>query len=262
MRAARRGSHRDYARWRARQIAYGQWRPWAEADAVQAHVRLLTQAGASGRAIARAAGVSAMTVHRIQRARQPADCAAGLHVGAALAGRLLAVTPAVLENTALRRDATGSRRRLRALVAAGYPGASLARYLVVPPATAWNLIRGKTVTVSAGLELSVRALYDRIWDQQPPERTAAERRAVAAARTRAARQGWPPPMGLDDDRIDDPAYRPRRRRVPGSGTQVMHRHAGRTARPVPRQRASGHRPGSDARRRAATPAADGACDEQ
>ena len=24
-------SHREYARWRARQVAYGRWEPWAEA---------------------------------------------------------------------------------------------------------------------------------------------------------------------------------------------------------------------------------------
>jgi len=29
------------------------------------------------------------------------------------------------------------------------------------------------------------------------------------ARRRAEGHGWPPPMGLDDNRIDDPAYRPR-----------------------------------------------------
>ena len=63
--------HRDYVRSRARQIAYGRWQPWAEtADPVREHVRRLRRAGASYRAVARAAGVSPMTVCRLW-ARRP-----------------------------------------------------------------------------------------------------------------------------------------------------------------------------------------------
>jgi hypothetical protein len=102
----------------------------------------------------------------------------------------------------------------------GHPGVSLARHLDVPPATVWNLLRGSTVTVSPDLDAAVRALYERIWNLRPPERTGAERRAAAAARARAAANGWPAPMGLDDDRIDDPAAQPRSRWRPATGTGV------------------------------------------
>jgi len=257
--AANTGSHRDYVRWRSRQIAYGRWQPWADAAEVRAHLQMLRQAGGSDRAIARAAGVSPMTVHRIQPS---ADRAAAVRVRAALVGRLLAVTPAVLESVALRRDASGSRRRLRALVALGHPGASLARYLGVPPATVWNLLRGTTVTISAELETAIRSMYEQIWDLRPPERTAAESRAAAAARTRAAQRGWPTPMALDDDRIDDPAYRPRSRWLPASGTGLMPAHAGRAAAPISGNRTGTHRPGPDAWRVPVIAAANGSRDEQ
>src|ERR1022692_4344753 len=59
-------AHREYVRWRAREIAYGRWNPWAAAAPVREHVRLLRRAGASDRAIAQAAGVSAMTVYRLR----------------------------------------------------------------------------------------------------------------------------------------------------------------------------------------------------
>jgi hypothetical protein len=178
---------------------------------------MLKHAGASDRAIARAAGVSPMTVHRIRR---PPCQAVPARIGAELAGRLLAVTPEAAQQAALRRDACGSRHRLRALIALGHPGASLARHLGAPSAVVWNLARGRTATVSIELQTAICGLYGQLWNQQPPERTAAGRRSAAAARAKAAERGWPPPMGLDDDRIDDPAYRPRSRWLPASGTNA------------------------------------------
>jgi hypothetical protein len=218
--AAASRSHRDYARWRARQIAYGRWRPWAEVTAVREHVRTLKQAGGSDRAIAQAAGVSTATVHRLQHGRAPGCPEARSRVSVVVGGRLLAVTPAAVKTAAARRDAVGARRRLRALTAMGHPGVSLAAYLGVPAATIWNLLSGRTATVSPSLDTAVRRLYERTWNLTPPERTGAERRAVAAARARAAECGWPAPMGLDDDRIDDPAYQPHSRWRPASGTGV------------------------------------------
>jgi hypothetical protein len=225
--------HRNYVRSRARQIAYGQWQPWAEtADPVRQHVRRLRRAGASCRSVARAAGVSPMTVSRLCRDDPPRGGVARVH--AAHARRLLAVTPGTLRQTSPRRDATGARRRLRALTAMGHPAVSLARRLDVPPSAVRALIGGQATTVTAAMHVAVCELYEQIWDQQPFERTPAARRAVAAARFRAARHGWPPPMGLDDDRIDDPSYQPRTRWHPATGTgtaaQVFHRSPPRRGR--------------------------------
>ena len=209
--------HRDYVRSRARQIAYGRWQPWAEtADPVREHVRRLRRAGASYRAVARAAGVSPMTVCRLGRGDPARGRATRIH--ASHARRLLAVTPGALQQASARRDATGARRRLRALTAMGHPAVSLARRLHVPPSAVRAVIGGQAATVTVAMHVAVCELYDQIWDLRPFERTPAERRAAAAARTRAARHGWPPPMGLDDDRIDDPGYQPRTRWHPATGT--------------------------------------------
>ena len=199
----------DYARWRARQIAYGKWEPWAPAGPVREHVQALRRRGASFRAIGRAAGVSPATVHRLLHG-EPARCrAVPDRIHAAEARRLLAVTPAAAGRAAARRDPAGTRRRLRALTALGHPAVSLAARLGVAPGTVRDLVSGHAGSVSPALHHAVAALYDEAWDQPPGERTGAQRRAAAAARARAARSGWPPPMGLDDDQIDDPGYRPR-----------------------------------------------------
>jgi Homeodomain-like domain len=234
--APARSFHRDYERRRARQIAYGRWDPWVDAAAVRPHIQALRRAGASYQAIARAAGVSPMTVYRIQHA-QPFD---GQRVRAVNARRLLDVTPQALDSAAARIDAVGSRRRLQALMAVGHPGADLARYLQVPPRTVWNLVSGTRTTVSPDLHQAIRELYDRMWDQRPSERTPAERRAAAAARTKAAARGWPTPMGLDDDLIDCPGYLVRTRWRPATGTNVRHlpqpRLRGPRAEPAPSRR--------------------------
>ena len=62
---SRSAAHRHYARRRNREIAYGRWQPWASATPVRDHVRLLRASGLSYQAIARAAGVSPMTVRRL-----------------------------------------------------------------------------------------------------------------------------------------------------------------------------------------------------
>jgi Bacterial regulatory proteins, lacI family len=216
------GSRSDpqYARHRARDIAYGRWDPWADAAPVREHVQLLRETGASYRTIAKAAGVSTTTVCRLLHGERSKGRAAPERVRARQARRLLAVTASGLERAAVRRDASGARRRLQALVAMGRPIADLSRCLDVAPRKVWHIIGGRTATVTPGMHASVRGLYERMWDLRPPERTAAERKATAAARALAAKQGWPTPMGLDDDRIDDPAYRPRTRWRQATGAGV------------------------------------------
>ncbi len=204
-----RASRRDYARRRARQIAYGGWQSWASAAPVRAHVQELRRHGVSFRAIGHAAGVSPMTVHWLMHGELARNRPAPQRVHAGSARRLLAVTPAAACRAAARRDAAGTRNRLRALTALGHPATSLAARAGTAPCTIRDLLNGRTATVSPALHAAVQALYDQLWDTPPDTQTGAQRRAAAASRARAAASGWPAPMGLDDDRIDDPAYRPR-----------------------------------------------------
>jgi hypothetical protein len=188
---------------------------------------MLRRGGASLRAIGRAADVSPMTVHRLLHG-EPGRCrAVPDRMHKAEARRLLAITTAAAEGAAARRDAAGTRRRLRALTAVGYPAVSLAARLGVAPSTVGDLVGGHAGSVSPALHRAVAVLYDEIWDEPPAEFTGAQRRAVAAARARAARNGWPTPMGLDDDRIDDPGYRPRARWRPAAGGCAANRPARR-----------------------------------
>jgi hypothetical protein len=212
--------HRDYCRGRARRIAYGRWQPWADAAPVREHLRVLRAGGASGQTIARAAGVSPTTVHRALGTSSRGKNGAAERVRAAAAERMLAVTSVMVTEAAPRRDATGTRRRLRALIAIGHPEVSLARRASLSPLAVAGIVRGHTATVTPATYAAVSGLYRQLWDQPPAERTPAERHAAEVARRRAEAHGWPAPMGLDDNRIDDPAYRPRTRWRPAGGTPV------------------------------------------
>jgi hypothetical protein len=238
-------SHRDYSAWRARQIAYGRWSPWVDAEPVREHVRCLRQRGTSYRTIARAARVSVATVWSLLHGQPSKACAAPKRMRAAQARRLLAVTADGIGEG--RRSSAGSRRRLQALVAMGYLPAELARQLGVPPGRVWRVIGSELHTVSPGMHAGICDLYERMWDRRPPERTPQERAAASAARRRAARAGWPPPMALDDDRLDDPSYRPRARWRPASGTGPASPSRRRADSPPGGPATSAPRPGSPAR---------------
>jgi hypothetical protein len=215
------GSPREYAQWRARQIAYGRWEPWADAAPVRDHVARLRAHGASYHAISQAACVSPATVHRLMRCARHGQPPA--RIGCRQAHRILAVTPA--RAGARRRDACGARRRLRALLAVGHSPPALARRLGVPPRRVRRLLSGQPRTVSTALHAGACHVYEDLWDQRPPEQTRRDQAAARAARDLARTQGWPPPMALDDDRIDDPGYRTRTRWRPAGPARRPGGHA-------------------------------------
>lgn len=92
-------------------------------------------------------------------------------------------------------DATGSRRRLQALVALGWPIHLEDR--LSPHAR--RLTYSGQRTVHADTAAAVRALYDELSMTPGPS---------SRSRQRAARKGWPVPLAWSDDSIDDPNARP------------------------------------------------------
>jgi predicted transcriptional regulator len=101
---------------------------------------------------------------------------------------------------------TGPRRRLQALVATGWSQSRLARELGLTRANFGSMMRCDQVT--AGTARAVGELYDRLWNQPPPEHGQRTRIAASRARNYAAERGWVPPLAWDDDAIDDPARKP------------------------------------------------------
>lgn len=144
-------------------------------------------------------------------------------------------------------DAAGTRRRIQALAAIGWPARELGQRLGVT-AQAVSLFTTRA-TVYGATAAKVAALYEELWNQPGPSNV---------TRKRAEKSRWPQPLELDDDRIDDPTYQPQLHRLtPQIDRQQRHeqtlatiahlterdvpaheiaRHAGITARTVVRYR--------------------------
>lgn len=96
-------------------------------------------------------------------------------------------------------DATGTIRRLRALVAIGHSGNQIAEALNVDPSWIRALYRGDHPLVHEDTADLFAALYERLQGTPGPS---------DAARRMAVRRGWVPPLAWEDGAIDDPAASP------------------------------------------------------
>jgi hypothetical protein len=205
----------EYNAKRERLIAYGRWQPYVDAGPVRNHVRLLMSAGIGHRTIVRAAGVSQGGLSKLLYGT--AGQAPSRQVRPETAKRLLSLTPSldlVADGTPI--DATGTTRRLQALIAIGWPQAKLAARLGWSPSNFHRLVSATQVT--ARTARAARAVYDDLWNTSPDETGHASRRAADCARNTARRNGWPPPMAWDDDTIDNPTATPDRARVRRAST--------------------------------------------
>jgi plasmid maintenance system antidote protein VapI len=200
--------------------ADGQRRAGAAGNGAREHITRLRAAGGTYEAIAAAAGVAAMTVHAIANS--------DVQVTPATAAALLAVSPAELPHK--RLDAGGTAWRLRSLMAMGHSGTRIAAAMDAHPQTVMRLVRGEAATVSAVLRQAAREVWEAWWDKVPPVRTAEESAAAGAARARARLADWPAPMGLDEERLDEPGYRPTQHWHPAKGAGVASDPPGRTGR--------------------------------
>jgi hypothetical protein len=197
---------RDYDNNRRRAIAYGRWQPFVDAEPVRQHVRALGEFGIGWIRAAKLAGVSTGGVSKLLYGDNLRGLAPTKRVRPETALKLLAVEP-VLDNLGHRTvvDGTGTRRRLQALVYAGWTQSELARRMRMDRSNFARTIDSGLVEV-ATLK-TVRALYDQLWRTDPVEAGVPAHRATAA-RQIAASRGWAPIGAWDDDRIDDPAAEP------------------------------------------------------
>jgi transcriptional regulator with XRE-family HTH domain len=171
---------------RRRAIAYGQWRPYADAEPLRAHLAQLLDSGISLATIAARAGVSRGTLHALLSTHHAATRP---RVRAGTAQRIEQVTTGS-QHPALV-DSTGAKRRLEALIANGWSMARLGTHLHCHPSTISRLLRGTTITGS--IDHAIRDLYTRLAEQPVPTTTAGERTSAETARRYANAHGWATP---------------------------------------------------------------------
>lgn len=180
-----------------------------DAGPVRDHIRALKAAGIGNQRLAQLAGVSASTVSKlVHRDPNRRDGLPQQNITPATAAKILAVQ-ASLENASKGAllDGTGTLRRLHALHARGWSRRALAAELGVATYSLGYIEQRGTATGS--MARAVRDLYDRLWDQQPPNGTQQEQAAITTTLRWAAQNRWQPPAAWDDETIDDPTSRPR-----------------------------------------------------
>lgn len=188
------GCRRRHASWRAHRehrVAAGVWRPWADPEPAREHVRaLLLDKEMTVRQIAAGAGVSRTLIASLRDGTRE-------NIRPGKADAILAVRPGPATPHA-RICATGTTRRIRALMALGWRASDQAARSGLAPTTISELAAGqeKTTASAAG---AIRGTYDELWNRQgPSDRT----------RAYARKQGWVPPAAWPDETIDNPSASP------------------------------------------------------
>ena len=191
---------------RQRAIQRGTWQPYVDAEPVRVHIRHLQACGMGLRAIAAAADIDRKRLQGILTGRPERGTGPQEQVRPVLAAAVLAVEP-TLENLAPSTliNPVGTRRRIQALIANGWPQQSLAARLNMTPSNFGAMIHREHVLVRRALQ--VRALYDELWRADPAQHGATAA-GISRARKTAAANSWPPPGAWDDDTIDSPEATP------------------------------------------------------
>jgi len=164
---------------------------FVDAAPAVAHYQALRAAGLTTHDIARLSGLNRDTLRGMGRH----GCGRVRH--STLECLLAVSVPLRIAETGAKVDATGTRRRLQALQAAGYSLSALGAALGVSEQAVSLWLRRDVVEAATAAKVS--ALFG-CWQLRPGPSA----RAAGYAR----RKGWAPPLAWDEDTIDDPAAKP------------------------------------------------------
>ncbi|MFJ4010837.1 hypothetical protein [Streptomyces sp. NPDC090026] len=192
---------------RERAIMYGTWQPFVDAAPVREHLLRLRDCDMGLRRVAAVAEVDRKRLQAILTGRPERGTPPQEKVRPALAAAVLAVEP-TLDNLggSTLIGAIGTRRRLQALGACGWPQAQQARRLGWTDNNFSALLRQDHVIVRTAL--AVRGLYEQMWDLDPRQH-GVDNQAYSRALNAARSNDWSPPAAWDDETIDLPGAKPR-----------------------------------------------------
>lgn len=179
-----------------RKRIYGRWQPYVDAGPVRKHIAALRAAGIGVERIAQLAGLSVSHIRELAQHGR-GDTAGTQRVRPSTAMRVLRIGLGDASRAPSSRvNASGTRRRLQALVAIGWSAGLLAAHLGRRPNSLCRSMAGESVTARTAQDVAI--LYERLWNTPPPQMTNEQRVAANAARAHAAAQGWLPPLAWDN----------------------------------------------------------------
>jgi DNA-binding CsgD family transcriptional regulator len=185
-----------------------------DATQTRAHVERLIAAGWNQAQISRAANLAHRTIGAV--------VAGSPTVANTTALAILSIHIGPPPQDARDVDATGTTRRLQALVTIGWPIAQLAHRFGIYPTALGNITRGELQHVRATTAETIALHYRQLSRTPGPSQR---------ARNDARKKGWHSPLAWDGAAIDDPNAQPdthgqddaddsRRRKVPADPARV------------------------------------------
>lgn len=182
-----------YTETRRRQHAYGTWTGnYTDAAPIADHVRALRAAGLSNSTIAERTGLSTATIQRTTKQKSCHQTTADTILSIPIPTNIVREAP-----RGRMIDATGTQRRIKALVTIGYTYRALGEHLGIRHSSIWRILEESKV--QAKTARNVIDVYNRL--SMTP---GSSQRAI----NHAARRGWAPPLAWDDDTIDNPDAAP------------------------------------------------------
>ncbi|WP_053706612.1 hypothetical protein [Streptomyces sp. WM6373] len=175
--------------------------PLVDATPARQHARSLMAAGVSIAVTAHRAGLRTSALSNLLYTTNGRPPAGRIRESKAMA--ILGVKAS--EVVTGRVNATGTRRRLQALTAIGWPQVHIAPHIPCHPLYVWSLAQQDIVLARTAHR--VAAAYELLWNKDPVRHGVPANR-VSYVRRLAERNGWLPPAAWDDDLIDDPAAQP------------------------------------------------------
>jgi hypothetical protein len=134
------------------------------------------------------------------------------------AAALLAVLPDPKDR--LLRDPRGTVRRLQALAVQGWSFARLGRMLGMTGEAIHAYV--DSIAVTTETHERVAALFEELWNTEPPRATKSDRISYAKTVGWARKEGWVGALAWDDIDADDaPAAQPRNMRVAAGQRELM-----------------------------------------
>lgn len=198
---------RDYEQQLRGAHADGTWQNLVDARPVREHLQLLLAADCTVFSVATAAGLPDVTVRGFVEQRRYGGQRVGIRrrTSPETAAAILAVTPEDAKGA--RLSTVGSRRRIEALVAAGWPLLHISNRSGLSYTTLADIRRKATIYATTAERLATA--YDALKRRQPTK-YGVSRLQARKARERAVAERWPRPAYWDDDAhpIDDDAFEP------------------------------------------------------
>ena len=175
---------------------------FVDAAPIRAHLAMLAGHGIGYKRAADLAGLSPEVVRTIAAGRRGTGSRSGKlpqRVLRETAADLMRVTVDV--NSRALVDATGSRRRVQALIVQGWSQIKIAERLGMNASQFGRVLRQGSVRQTT--YEAIRGLFEEIWNVAPPMDTEHDRAAAQRCSGYARALGWLPPLAWDDIDHDD-----------------------------------------------------------